>query len=242
MAADISIYQISHNLLDLMARYADLQEELVVSPEQAEATGKAIEDLDKEITAFLGSELVKDRIDGVSGFLLMAKGRAKEARAEAARLTRAADSWEHREKRLKGYLQNVMENAGLKRLEGRTSIMRIQVNGGVDPPPLVEQPELVPDSLCRMEGWVNQELWELAVDLVRTSSTRGTKINDYSLKRTPDPALIRTELEKPCGECGGAGKLANDGPYSVCGDCGGSGKNAVPGCSLQARGQHLRVA
>lgn len=239
MAADISIYQISHNLLDLMARYADLQEELVVSPEQAEATGKAIEDLDKEITAFLGSELVKDRIDGVSGFLLMAKGRAKEARAEAARLTRAADSWEHREKRLKGYLQNVMENAGLKRLEGRTSIMRIQANGGVDPPPLVSQPELVPDDLCVWEGRLSHNAWQ-AMCLYRFDVQLGC-----DFKRVPSPALIKAELDKPCGSCGGSGQeIGTAFPEVImgqCSECGGTGRNAVPGCSLQTRGQHVRI-
>ncbi len=37
-------------------------------------------------------------------------------------------------------------------------------------------------------------------------------------------AALRALKQHPCGECGGTGILANDGPFSRCGDCDGTGK------------------
>lgn len=170
---------------------------------------------------------------------------------EIDRLKSVAKNIEEMRARLRECCAVVLEKQpepakGSRKLVGADgSQIMLKRNGGVLPL-LIDNQELLPDDCCRMVGWVRADLWELAVDMVRELSQRGTRINDFSLRREPDPEAIRAKLAKPCDGCDGVGTFSVDLAKDVsethlCAVCGGSGKNAVPGARLGERGSHVEV-
>lgn len=197
--SDLSVYNVSVKLQDLMARRADLTSELVCSPEQRDASAVALELLEQEITAFLHSELVRDKIDGVAGYLRLCPARGKEARAEAARLIAYADSIEGRAEYLKSVLLKIMDAAGQPRLEGRNSIIRKQANGG-KVPVVVSVPGLLPETCVIYEGRISGQAYAALKVLVPSWLER----QDVVLERKPHLGRIAAALEEGEGVPGAA--------------------------------------
>ncbi len=238
MTATLSLYKLDAELTDLLSYRAERIED-----RDSPASAEELEAVDGAIAAYM--EQLPRKVDGVASVLRYFDEQVEFADREIKRLRARKTQFEENAQRLKDCAAIVLEKQpmpakGCRKLVGSHSTLMLKGNGGVQPL-VISQPDLIPDNLCRMEGWVNQELWDLAVDMVRTSSTRGTRINDYSLSRVPIPALVREALIQPCATCDGSGEIVNDGPYSACADCSGSGRASVPGAHLEARGFHVEV-
>lgn len=189
--SDFQIFNVSVALQDLMARRDDLTNETIVSVEHGDANKAALVALDKELRAFLHTELVRDKIDGLAGFLRADEARSADARREAKRLLAHADMVDARDAYFKSVLLDMMLRANLPRLEGRNSIIRRQKSGG-KLPVLVSASALLPEELvtyeCRISGIAHSALTKLV------PSWLGRE--DVHMERKPLLNAIGAVLEK----------------------------------------------
>lgn len=187
---DFSIYNVSVALQDLMARYDDLRNETIVSAEHADANKAALVELDSELRTFLHCELVRDKIDGLAGFLRADEARAADARREAKRLTAYADTCDARDGYFKSVLLEMMLRANLPRLEGRNSIIRRQKAGG-KLPVLVSAAALLPEEYVTYVGRISGK----AHTALKKCLPSWLEREDVQLERTPMLNAIGAALE-----------------------------------------------
>lgn len=118
--ARLSLYQVSQRLVELMT-YRDQVE---LAPEEREA-------VDQEIARYVAHEITK--VDNIRGYLRHCEVMVEAHRSEAERQTRMAQGWEERSKRLKNFCIKALEASNRTRVEGKTGVLKIQKNGGVQP-------------------------------------------------------------------------------------------------------------
>lgn len=188
--SDFSVYNVSVALQDLMARRDDLTNETIVSVEHGDANKAALVALDKELRTFLHSELVRDKIDGLAGFLRADEARSNDARREAKRLIAYADTCDARDEYFKGVLLEMMLRANLPRLEGRNSVIRRQKSGG-KLPVLVSAASLLPEEYVIYEGRMSGRAYLTLQTLVPSWLGR----EDVHLDRKPLLNAIGAALE-----------------------------------------------
>jgi hypothetical protein len=190
----------------------------------------------------LGAQLLK-KTDSLAGVIRRMNADIAEQKDERDRMADKARATEAALKWLKDYAVRTMQEHGMKTLKTTINTISVCGNGSVRPL-VIGDTSHIPLPLMRVEGWVRADLWELALELVRTKTERGTRINDFNVTLVPDNAAIRKALEMPCPVCHGKdlmGTEAVPGRPNPCTGCHGTGKKTVPGCSLGERGAHLDV-
>ncbi len=236
-----SLFSISVSLSRLMAQREDLLREFAASKEVNEQVrlGNAIEALENQIIAEAAPREM-EKVDSVRGYRLHASMMQAAAKEEKDRQAANERHWRATLDFLDRCILQTCEATGRDRLEGKHGYLRAQLNSAA-PAPIISQPDLVPLSLCTVTVEFRGDIWDNLLDnfavIDRALETGTAKIKE----RAPSASLIKAELEKPCGECGGSGEIVNDGPHSPCDDCGGTGMSAVAGCSLPPKGKHVRI-
>lgn len=190
------------------------------------------------------------KTDSAAGVIRRMEAETKIDRDESRRLAARADRGERAIKWLKGYLLESMRSRGLKHIKTALNTLAITKNGGVAPL-VISNPTILPDDLCKMEGWIRGDAWTLIQSIISaeweiraggdTSAGGEFEPSKYfptvvHLQRIPNNEAIREALDKTCSTCGG---IVN--PWTACGECGGTGKATVPGAQLGPRGEHLGV-
>lgn len=104
---DKSLYEIQDHLQALFDSV-----DMIDSPELREQA-------ELDIQRYLEASVRK--VDGVANYLSLCEGQQATTKAEIKRLEERAAAWEAREERVRKYVQDVMEKAGEKKLEGQTN-------------------------------------------------------------------------------------------------------------------------
>jgi hypothetical protein len=225
-----SLYEIERSLQMLMQDREETQD-----PEELAAIDAAIQE-------YIGKEISK--VDRVRAYIRYCESKEQAAKQAAAEATSYAQIWANRISRVRAAAVVAMEATGAKRLEGTAGSLSIRGNGGVQPL-FIDNPELLPDDCCRMEGWIDVDIWEW----ICRSYGAPFPDTEAQMKRVPDNVAIRARLLEDCPTCGGHGWYA-DGDFSKsppehiqveCEACGGTGKQGVPGAHLGERGISLVV-
>lgn len=242
MSTELSLYGQIENLTALL----DTQD--MVSDEQRV-------EIEREIVRV--ALQVEKKVDSVSGFIRHCEATEKNIDAEITRLKALKAHYVSGEARCKGYVADIIRAAGkdakgkYRPLEGKTSVMRLQANGGIRSL-VVDDDSRVPDGCCRAVvtlpylDWINMCKcceasleWQQLPDMTRTISNRES-----------DTALLRSALMEQCQRCGGAGIIFLDGDENTpeemrsqmpCNMCGGDGLQRIPGGRLLPRGESLVV-
>lgn len=195
----MSIYDLQATLVGLM----DIVTDPEVTPEERTVA-------EQEIARYVAAEIVK--VDGIRAYLRHCDMMEAAAKQERDIQAERAQAWGSRAKRLKQFCLDAMGISGKRKLEGRTGVLSISGNGGLQPL-VIDDEKLIP------EGYFDQ-VRRLNTDRVRMALTahcpacRGTCIVPFA---------------------------ASGAMLTTCLTCGGTGKQGVPGAHLEPRGEHLRV-
>ena len=254
-----SLYQITSELVALMAARDSLVEGFLDSPLLESEKAELLAAMDAQIKAHIAAEVRK--VDGIRAYLRNCEAQLQAVKNEMFRLTQYQRAWESRYERVKDFTLAVLrefvqpDSQGRVKLEGATGSLAIHANGGKLALEIT-QPELVPDEYCRMVGWITAPLWTRMSEALRLPI-----YGDWRVERVPNNDLIRAALESDCETCGGLGAVALPGcalcqgvdeePCEACkgkgehpapcGACGGDGKTKVPGARFAPRGERLAV-
>jgi hypothetical protein len=239
-----SLYQITSELVALMAARDSLVEGFLDSPLLESEKAELLAAMDAQIKAHIAGEVRK--VDGIRAYLRNCEAQLQAAKNEILRVTQYQRVWESRHERVKDVTLAVLrefvqpDSQGRVKLEGATGSLAIHANGGKLALEIT-QPELVPDEFCRMVGWIQADAWDHIVNELRDSEL----VRASKFERTPANDLIRAALESDCETCAGLGRIAvhteEDLEPSLCGACGGDGKTKVPGARFLPRGERLVV-
>lgn len=223
----LTLWQIDETLHSLLL----MRDEEGISAEEREA-------IDSQVRVWVEAQLSK--VDRVAQYLRHAKMMEEQAEAESRRYAVIASTWENRVRRLKEMCLALMEERGLKRLEGNGNTLREQANGGKRALKITRE-DLVPDEFCSMQGCIPLFIWR---PLIRLAYEVGTKemqrdLEGLKLTRVVNESAVRKALESKCPAC--QGDSVTDADLVECQTCGGTGHQLVPGAELEDRGSHLRV-
>jgi Gp157 protein len=243
MSEDLTLYSLARNLQQLMqlAEYEDLKPEDRAS-------------IENEVKRYVHQEVKK--VDSIRAFIRLCDARIAESTNEILRIALWQNTWKRRLDNIKEITLNVMkefvpaDKDGRIRLEGGTGSLAVQKNGGKQAVQ-VDQPDMVPDEYCRMEGWITEDAWRRL--LLASLGSRSNPNNahpipekDFHFERRPNITLIAEALNQSCETCAGLGQIAvqteeNKLEPSLCGACGGDGKARVPGARFAPRSERLVV-
>ncbi|HET9304827.1 MAG TPA: siphovirus Gp157 family protein [Candidatus Sulfotelmatobacter sp.] len=216
-----SLWDIESTLAELISLRAEMQD-----------SGEETAALDQQIVEYVRKEIIK--ADGIASYLRHCDMMAKAAQEEAERLTHRAKSWTERAKRLKTVCVSIMAAMGRSKIEGRVNTLAVQANGGRCPLTVTDE-SLLPDELCRWEGWITKD----GAERIKAF------LLPHSLKRVPDTEAIRKVLESKCLRCDGSGIVIDPNAIQLqqipCPECDGSGHPVVAGARLEPRSFHLRI-
>lgn len=209
------IEQSISGLLEILEDPAITEEERAVAQDQ--------------LVHWIGEELSK--VDRVRGFIRHCIAMGSSAESTAKEYTARARLWDERKCRLSDLCMLVMEERGVKKLEGAGGLLRIQINGGKQALTISDE-KLIPDEfrVMRITAPVKLLQW-LPLQKLQAAGARVS----YEI----DEQKVRTALAEPCPAC--TGIISLDTTIDNCPACGGSGKAGVPGAHLEPRGSHLRL-
>ena len=250
MSPSVSLFKLESDLTELMEMRAEAL---------TEGSMEAVALFDQSIADYCDAEVRK--VDGIREVwrwlenVIMAAG--IEIEFQQARKAAAKANLD----RLKSNVQAVMESMQWRegkprKLEGQTGALYLKANGGKQAVTITDE-ALVPDEYTVMEGRLPTFIWIEIRQFMRAQAALGDRVaQDISkdmegcigLKRVPSLSLIAEALGKPCPRCSGK-KYVNVPDTWIsgqtedvqCSECGGTGLECVPGCRLEARGQHVEV-
>lgn len=241
-----SVFNLEVGLHRLMVQRDDLIDSLplALTTDEQVRIGNAIEALEGQIRDH-AKPTAMAKVNNFIGYY-----RHREMKRDAARKEKQRQAAnEKAEDDVLDFMKRIaaatMEATGKERLEGTLGHIRLQTNGGPEPPPLISQPELVPPSLCTWKAELSWSTLSALFQAVQDYAHRGRLANDLhaAFTRVPSPALIQEMLRQSCPDCDGTGQENVEAPGDIkCSSCGGTGTLAVAGCSLQRRGQHVRIS
>lgn len=247
-AANMTLYNLEATLMLLMFERETIQKDPDLTPKEIEQALKA---KDIEIREHVSKEVKK--VDGIAYYLKEFEARAATAKAEKDRQARREKDWEARHDRLEELVKSVMLMSGKSRLDGDANTLKLVKN-----PPSVEiaQPELVPNSMRRLQVTMSLELYSKiklalfasehpAVETLTKELQQCTTTRAEPMKSKIAEALKQTE---PCPKCEGVGVLEvyaghgdkKDVPCELCNKT-GKVKRGVPGCVLRSDVLRLEV-
>ena len=161
----------------------DALHSLLLMREEEGLTDEERAAIDGQIKLWCDAQVTK--VDGIRAYLKHAKLMEEAATAEAAALRAKAAVWEARAKRLKEFVMAIMEQRGVKRLEGRTGQLRIQANGGKRALKITRE-DLVPDeyreAVIRMpaKAWLSLKNPEV---LIQYGATVGFRTDESAVRK-----------------------------------------------------------
>ena len=227
------------NIEDDLRALVDLRDETETGPFDGSDDERraALAQLDVAYHDYIHREITK--VDGCRSFWRTAETAIENARAEAKRQMDRVKSWEAKFSRLKAMIASVMDERGLKKLEGKTGSFLLKTNGGKQPV-IVTDPALVPDEFCEVTVTMSAAAWAWAQRLIASDIASPNTFTARVGPRTPRLELIRTAMEERCEMCRDhAGTVIIDGRRDTCFACGGTGLAGVPGAYLEARQKHV---
>ena len=227
MSADLTLWHIESALLELL----DAREEA--------DTPEAVTACDEALAEYVAREVQK--VDNIRGLIKHCQVVARAAREEARDQEARARAWERREERVKAFVQVVMEQFNLPRLEGRAGRLMLKGNGGLKPLEITD-PAVIPEECVRYAGWISGRMMRQLREELNFALLSSA---DMYLERVVDNDAVRRAL-KTCEVCHGSGEVTVDAEYSeacggTCPACAGSGLGGVPGARLRDRGKHVEV-
>jgi Siphovirus Gp157 len=211
-APNLTLYNIEHELLEVL----QLRDEVASDPDMTpQEIADSLQAIDQRISEYVKAEVRK--VDGVAAWIRECDARQKLMADEVARLDRVRKAWEARGDRIRQIVIAVMQETGQPKLQGATSVLRLQKN-----PPSVEvsQPGLVPAEYQRVTVTMPLRVWhDVQKALMQDPNGRyGTwaALTDTVSVAGPEPAKLKiaAELKQNVG---------------------------VPGCSLVTDKVHLRI-
>ena len=231
MSTELSLYSLNENLLALLDTQDMVSDELQT-------------EIEREIVRV--ALQIEKKVDSVSGFIRHCKATEDNIDSEIARLKALKAHYVAGETRCKGYVADIIRAAGkdakgkYKPLEGETSVMRLQANGGVQALEITD-PTAIPEDMCKATITMSLVDWNAMYSIWKEEMPTGeTDIKGLRVVREPDSALLRAALIETCQRCEGKG-LMLDGSELPCPSCGGEKTRQVPGARLLPRVESLRV-
>ena len=151
MSTDLTLYKIEDHLLALLDT-----EEMEMTPEQRA-------EFERELVA---AELrAVDKRDHVAQFLGFLKGQQSNIATEVKRLNELKRRYEATQERVEGYVKDAVMLSGpqpdgtYRKLEGRTSVIGVQRNGGHEPSPRVIDSGAIPLNFGKCTGSITYDTW-----------------------------------------------------------------------------------
>lgn len=235
---DLSLFHLDRDLAGLIEYRQERMFDFEDPPTEEE-----LKSLDGEIKRYL--EALPKKVAGVAAVVRNWRSQRGNARREIDRLKAIVAHLDAMEARLLECCGEVLEHQpepkkGCRKLVGADgSTISLKGNGGVQALDVYD-PSMVPDDLCRMEGWINADLLKDLLDMEQGLPMPSVvKSLQFDFTRVVYGPAVRQNLERPCQMCGGVPPLTEDVPE--CGSCGGSGKQGVPGARLLERGKHVEI-
>ena len=202
MSTELSLYGQIENLTALL----DTQD--MVSDEQRV-------EIEREIVRV--ALQVEKKVDSVSGFIRHCKATEDNIDAEIARLKALKAHYASGEARCKGYVADIIRASGkdakgkYRPLEGRTSVMRLQTNGGVQALEIALE-NAIPTHLGKFHGAIGEQHYRRLRELCGDDPNTLAELDRMTWQ--VDTGAVRAILERG---------------------------SEVPGASLLPRGESLRV-
>lgn len=241
-ALDLALFHPFQQLLELIEYRQERLSDTVDRPTEAEIAA-----IDGEIRAV---QLSPEHISGVVAIRRNWASTADTAAAEVKRLRGIIAHYECMEERLKEYVAGVLEQIpvpkkGSRKLVGVDGSQVILKRNGSLQPLVITDSTLLPNEVCRFEGWIAADLWASILEQL-PEYTVNAEPKQFEMTRCADNAAIRAKLAEACEECEGGYVFdtsevdEHTGSAKVkCPTCGGSGKQAVAGAYLAERGVHV---
>jgi hypothetical protein len=205
---NLTLYNIETELLEVLQLRDEVASDPDMTPQEIAESLKAI---DQRIAEYVKAEVRK--VDGVAAWIRECDARRKLMADEVDRLDRVRKAWEVRGDRIRQIVIAVMQETGQPKLQGATSVLRLQKN-----PPSVEvsQPGLVPAEYQRVTVTMPLHVWNSAIYTALMDTYADTALMDSVMVGQPEPAKLKiaAELKQNVG---------------------------VPGCSLITDKVHLRI-
>ncbi len=235
MTQSLSLYEIEHELLELL-RMRDQATEEGAPPAEIEAIDQALSD-------YFTREVRK--VNHIAEAIHSYEAAAAQALSEAKRMKERAESLDNTAKRIKAATLRAMQDHRVRVLETAEHRLRVQANGGKEPLE-IEDETLVPQAFQGVNVRMSVRLW-------RSLSRDMTEVDCREVLDTayfPDTEGLRSFLKQaiPCPECKGSRKrivdqLDAEPEIQDCPRCKGDGTvpATIPGARLLPRGYHLRA-
>lgn len=244
-APSMSLYKIDLELLALLQAREDLQSDTEMTAQEIEASVNA---LDSQIANYLPQALA-NRADEVANIIRQFEAMDEVDAKEMARVRERRQLRIQAREYLERRVLDLMTRADQKRIDGQhVTLFRKKTPASVD----VVQPDLVPDPYKRVAVTLTLDLWSRLLSHLMPTEKGAPLFGELMECKAsaPEPMLsrIKAELQQPCPECSGQGKLPMikfqtnlADAVLVCPGCGGSGKNSVPGCRLANENYRLEI-
>lgn len=201
----MSLYQID----DTIAQLSALREDPDLTPDERAVVEQQL--------AVYSQEQLPRKVDGYRGYIKLCRTNEAVAKAEKGVAADTENMWRSRADHLEGICKDVMENRGVKRLDGRVGYISLRGNGGLQPMEPINE-ALLPDEYRMYRMALAAPAWRaLQAILVGSQATLAPAILRAmlaSVKAEVNVAAVRSALE--------AG-------------------TEVPGARLADRGSHLEV-
>ncbi len=159
--------------------------------------GEDVGPVEETIANYFSHDVTQAKIDTVIGALRHAEVMENAAEAEAERCTKLAKSYQTQREWLKGTVQLVMEMAGKKRLEGKTSGYLLLKGNGGKAGVVITDASLIEDELCSYAGTIPGELYHRIANLLMIAGWSAT-VKEWAtfVERIPHKGRIAAAIER----------------------------------------------
>lgn len=146
----------------------------------------------EELQKYVEQEVRK--VDGIRAYLRHCDLMVKAAADEAKRQADHARIWKNRAERLEQMCLDVMQYAGVKKLEGKTGSISVRSNGGQQPLTITDE-SLIPGECKYVTPRLTLSQWSIAAAALGTSAP----FDGRCVVVQTDNGLVRRVIEKDGG-------------------------------------------